>query len=111
VWFVHSHRRDLRHGYEFLLRYLRPAQVTITSQSAIFRGCYEAEFTSREVLDSANDNEVDWQYIDPSKPQWNGYSASFNGSLRDECRKRKSSIPSRWPFGATATTTSDRTHH
>jgi putative transposase len=27
---------------------------------------------------------VDWHYIDPGKPQQNGFIESFNGSLRDE---------------------------
>jgi len=30
-------------------------------------------------------NDVQWHYIDPGKPQQNGYIESFNGSLRDEC--------------------------
>ena len=33
----------------------------------------------------ANDNGVEWHYIDLGKPQQNGYIESFNGSLRDEC--------------------------
>jgi transposase InsO family protein len=33
----------------------------------------------------ANDNKVEWHYIDPGKPQQNGYIEPFNGSLRDEC--------------------------
>jgi len=32
----------------------------------------------------AGDNNVDWHYIDPGKPQQNGFIESFNGSLRDE---------------------------
>jgi len=43
------------------------------------------EFTSKAILKWANDNKVDWHYIDPGKPQQNGYIESFNGSLRDEC--------------------------
>jgi len=42
------------------------------------------EFTSRAILIWANDNGVDWHYIDPGKPQQNAYIESFNGSLRDE---------------------------
>ena len=42
------------------------------------------EFTSRAILKWAGDNEVDWHYIDPGKPQQNGFIESFNGSLRDE---------------------------
>ncbi|MCB1356445.1 MAG: IS3 family transposase [Maritimibacter sp.] len=42
------------------------------------------EFTSRAILRWANDNGVDWHYIDPGKPQQNAFIESFNGSLRDE---------------------------
>lgn len=42
------------------------------------------EFTSRAVLKWASDNQVEWHYIDPGKPQQNGFIESFNGSLRDE---------------------------
>jgi putative transposase len=42
------------------------------------------EFTSRAILKWAGDNDVDWHYIDPGKPQQNGFIESFNGSLRDE---------------------------
>jgi putative transposase len=42
------------------------------------------EFTSRAILKWATDNDVDWHYIDPGKPQQNGFIESFNGSLRDE---------------------------
>ena len=43
------------------------------------------EFTSKAILKWANDNKVEWHYIDPGKPQQNGYIESFNGSLGDEC--------------------------
>jgi putative transposase len=43
------------------------------------------QFTSKAILKWANDNNVKWHYIDPGKPQQNGYIESFNGSLRDEC--------------------------
>ncbi|MEZ7813106.1 MAG: IS3 family transposase [Paracoccaceae bacterium] len=42
------------------------------------------EFTSRAILKWARENDVDWHYIDPGKPQQNGFIESFNGSLRDE---------------------------
>jgi putative transposase len=60
-------------------------QVAIASQSASFRRCYGTEFTSEAILNWANDNKVEWHYIDPGKPQQNGYIESFNGSLRDKC--------------------------
>jgi putative transposase len=43
-----------------------------------------AEFTDRAILRWANDNGVDWHYIDPGKPQQNDFIGSFNGSLRDK---------------------------
>ena len=43
------------------------------------------EFTSKAILKWANENGVEWYYIDLGKPQQNGYIESFNGSLRDEC--------------------------
>ena len=42
------------------------------------------EFTSCAILKWAGDNDVAWHYIDPGKPQQNGFIESFNGSLRDE---------------------------
>lgn len=42
------------------------------------------EFTSRAILQWASQNKVEWHYIDPGKPQQNGFIESFNGSLRDE---------------------------
>ena len=37
----------------------------------------------RPSLKWANDNNVEWHYIDPGKPQQNAFIESFNGSLRD----------------------------
>jgi putative transposase len=42
------------------------------------------EFTSRAILEWAARNQIEWHYIDPGKPQQNGFIESFNGSLRDE---------------------------
>lgn len=41
------------------------------------------EFTSRAILKWANNN-IEWHYIDPGKPQQNGFIESCNGNLRDE---------------------------
>ena len=61
-----------------------------TSQSASFRRCYGTEFTSRAILKWANDNDVEWHYIDPGKPRQNAFIESFNGSLRDELLNEES---------------------
>lgn len=41
--------------------------------------------TCKAILKWANENGVEWHYIDSGKPQQTGYIESFNGSLRDEC--------------------------
>ena len=51
------------------------------------------EFTSRAILKWAEDNDVDWHYIDPGKPQQNGFIESFNGSLRDELLNEEVILP------------------
>lgn len=43
------------------------------------------ELTSRAILDWQNRTGIAWHYIDPGKPQQNGFVESFNGRLRDEC--------------------------
>ena len=43
------------------------------------------EFTSKAMLKWQDKAGVDWHYIDPGKPQQNGFVESFNGRLRDEC--------------------------
>ena len=43
------------------------------------------ELTSRALLDWQNQTKVGWHYIQPGKPQQNGFIESFNARLRDEC--------------------------
>jgi len=43
------------------------------------------EMTSRAMLAWTNRTGVGWHYIDPGKPQQNGFFESFNGKLLDEC--------------------------
>lgn len=43
------------------------------------------EFTSRIVDQWAYEHGVRLAYIEPGKPQQNGYQESFHGKLRDEC--------------------------
>jgi putative transposase len=42
------------------------------------------ELTSRAVLLWAQERNIDWHYIDPGKPQQNGFTESMNGKIRDE---------------------------
>jgi transposase InsO family protein len=59
--------------------------VAITSNKRIFPRCYGTELTSNAMLKWQEDPQVEWHYIDPGKPQQNGFVESFNGRLRDEC--------------------------
>ena len=43
------------------------------------------EFTSRAMLRWQDDYKVGWHFIDPGKPQQNGFIESFNARLRDGC--------------------------
>ena len=74
------------------------------------------EFTSQAILRWANDNGVEWHYIDPGKPQQNAFIESFNGSLRDELLKEEifdsmDDARRKLACGATTTITSDRIRH
>ena len=60
------------------------ALVRIYGKPACIVSDNGTEFTSRAILKWAGDNDVDWHYIEPVKPQQNGFIESFNGSLRDE---------------------------
>ncbi len=84
MWCVQKHCRDLRPGYDHLLRYLKAAQVVITYQSASFRRCYGRELTSNAMLKWQEDRKVGWHYIAPGKPMQNGLVESFNGRMREE---------------------------
>jgi putative transposase len=60
------------------------ALVRIYGKPACIVSDNGTEFTSRAILKWANENGVEWHYIDPGKPQQNAFIESFNGSLRDE---------------------------
>lgn len=42
------------------------------------------EFTSKSVIVWATEQEIEWHYIQPGKPQQNGFTESLNGKIRDE---------------------------
>ena len=46
--------------------------------------CLRKPCPNPAILKWANDNGVEWHYIDPGKPQQNAFIESFNGSLHDE---------------------------
>jgi putative transposase len=43
------------------------------------------ELTSNAILKWSQEQQVDWHYIAPGKPQQNAFAESFIGRLRDEC--------------------------
>ena len=47
--------------------------------------CYGTELTSTAILQWCEVSGVAWHYIQPGKPQQNGFVESFIGRLRDEC--------------------------
>ena len=84
MWCVQNHCRDLRPGYDHLLRYLKAAQVVIAYQSASFRRCYGSEFIAQAVRNWIAAVGSQTAYIEPGSPWENGYCESFNGRFRDE---------------------------
>lgn len=43
------------------------------------------ELTSRAVLIWAAQQQIEWHYIQPGKPQQNGFTESLNDKIRNEC--------------------------
>jgi transposase InsO family protein len=93
---LQNHFRDLRPGYDHLLRNLKAAQAVIASQSATFRRCYGKEFTDRlfglrkraesgkhefDRLCTAFD--IEHRLTQPRSPQTNGMVERFNGRIED----------------------------
>jgi len=84
VWFVQNHCRDLRTGYDHLLRYTKTAQVIKASESASFRRCYGPEYISGTLISWAEKQGISIQHIQPGKPQQNAYIERYNRTLRHE---------------------------
>ena len=61
-----------------------PGSIPVYGKPSCIVSDNGTEFTSQAILKWAGDNDVDWHYIDPGKPQQNAFIESFNGSLRDE---------------------------
>jgi len=55
------------------------ALVRIYGKPACIVSDNGTEFTSKAILKWASANKVEWHYIDPGKPQQNGFIESFNG--------------------------------
>ena len=64
---------------------MREGLLTGTFPSRREGGLFGPIFSRPVNRPSANDNKVEWYVIDPGQPQQDGYPASHNSSLRDEC--------------------------
>ena len=60
------------------------AIVALRKQPAMIVSDNGPELTSLAILKWQQQNQVDWHYIEPGKPQQNPFAESFNGKLRDE---------------------------
>jgi putative transposase len=81
---LQNHCRDLRPGYDHLLRNLKAAQAVIASQSATFRRCYGPEYISHSLLDWAEEHGIALAHIQPGQPQQNAYIERYNRTVRHE---------------------------
>ena len=86
MWFVQSHCRDLRPGYDHLLRNVKAAQVIIASKSTPFRRCYgpELTFAAEAMQNWLVRGGIKPIRIYPGSPWENGYNERFNARIRDE---------------------------
>jgi len=93
---MQNHCRDLRPGYDHLLRNLTAAQAVIASQSTSFRRCYGKEFTDRlfglrrraptgnhDFDRLCTDLGIEHRLAPPMHPQTNGMVERFNGRIED----------------------------
>ena len=87
MWSVQNHCRDLRHGYDHLLHYLRTAQVVIASKSASFRRCYGREFAYHEQI--ARELTAEVFFTHPYHSWERGLSENTNGLIRQYILKGK----------------------
>jgi len=93
---LQNHCRDLRPGYDHLLRYLGAAQAIIASKSTSFRRCYGKEFTDRlfglrkraatgehEFDQLCTALDIEHRLTPPKSPQTNGMVERFNGRIEE----------------------------
>jgi putative transposase len=60
------------------------AVIGIRGRPAMIVSDNGTEFTSMTMLRWSQEQQVEWHYIAPGKPQQNAFIESFNGRLRDE---------------------------
>ena len=81
---VQNHCRDLRHGYDHLLHYLRVAQVVITLNPASFQRCYGPENVSGFLKTWAATRGIHSEDIQSGKPQQNAYIERYNRTVQSQ---------------------------
>jgi putative transposase len=60
------------------------ALITVRGRPAMIVSDNGTELTSMAILRWSQQQQVEWHYIAPGKPQQNAFVESFNGRLRDE---------------------------
>jgi hypothetical protein len=94
---VQNHCRDLRPGYDHLLRYLGAAQAIIASAPAPFQRCYGIQFTNRKQDTSAfehifdrvcRENEINHRLTKVNHPWTNGQVERMNRTIKEATVKR-----------------------
>jgi putative transposase len=60
------------------------ALIAIRGRPAMIVSDNGTELTSMAILRWSQDQQIEWHYIAPGKPQQNTFIESFNGRLRDE---------------------------
>jgi len=60
------------------------ALITVRGRPAMIVSDNGSELTSMAILRWSQQQQVEWHYIAPGKPQQNAFVESFNGRLRDE---------------------------
>ncbi len=93
---MQNHCKDLRHGYDHMLRHLRAALAIRDSKPEAFRRCYGKAFTDRLFglrKRAATGNHafdrlcaelgMEHRRAPPMRPQTNGMLERFNGRIED----------------------------
>ena len=83
MWFVQNHCRDLRTGYDHLLRYTKTAQVIKASGSASFRRCYGSSYVAAELAEYLCAKGMDHVRGAPHHPQTQGKIERWHQTMKN----------------------------
>jgi putative transposase len=80
---LQNHCRDLRPGYDHLLRNLKAAQAVIASQSATFRRCYGSSYIAGDLAEYLEDKGMKHVRGAPMHPQTQGKIERWHQTLKN----------------------------